>query len=434
MKQCTVCFSQWEDNVKFCGKCGGALVSAQENTDSAQVNEQTVASDAVSPENSYIPQGFEPQQPKKKSFIKPLIIGGAALALVVAVVVTGFCTNWFGLGAPLNGLVKALDNTLNAESFTVKETYIYKYDDSEEKSVYEQRVVHDRDNEELSCIEEKDGGSSINCIYNDKYYYISDSYASVSDFDYDEFIDAHELVSARYGIGDDIDWGEVVASELSSGDFVVNKDTEEVVEDMMKNYYTDKEWLEEYLGFEKDGNEYSFNVDYKKYYKELKRIFLDSGLYSSKNEEIIEGYFDRIIKNVDDNQEYEITFTVESGYISRVEIYEKDDYNEATHIYEVSDVNETEISEKELKEIKNKVEDNTCEECGYYSNGDGDYHGDCDSCGDHVESLTHKDGSLYCDDCINSSQCEMCGEYSVTMYTYAGLDMCWDCYSYYKYD
>ena len=471
MKQCTVCSAQWPDDIGFCGNCGGALVSVDENAvyedktvaayneipvpvqdkandevaggnfgeqtvsayANADVNEPTVASDAVSPENSYvpensyIPQGFEPQQPKKKLFIKPLIIGGAALAVVIAVVITGFCTNWFGLGAPLNGLTKAFEKTVEAESLTFKATT----KGASADEVIEGKMTIDRDEEDIKYIIEDE--SYKQCVVDGKMYHVSDGYAFESEFDNDAY---------KEYINDDgeIDWEKIV-EDNDLEDYIDADEIEPFIEEFNENYLKDKEWLEEYLGFEKDGNDYIFEPELKKLFKEMKNICDDCDALTKEAKEEIKEVLDEAIEEIGKDDELTFTITVESGYIACIKIEGVLGGEKGSVEIELTDINDTEISDKEIDKIKGEAQDwikeHTCDECDYtfYDGEAREYHGDCDDCGEHVDYLSEIDGYYYCDDCYdnNAEKCEMCGAYDDYLYRYAGLDMCWDCYYYYKY-
>mgnify|MGYP007112517114 CR=1 FL=1 len=356
----------------------------------------------------------------------PLLIGSTSLVLVVVII--GFCTNWFGLTAPLNGLFKAVQNMTQLESVTVK------------AGDNTTRYIIDSENEEITAVSKSNYRTE--CEYNGTvYFYDNDGYAYIyTDDDSSEFFETKE----KYGDVDNIDWEDFV-DDTDLDDYLKSDEMSGFVDDLFDNYLSDKDWLEEYLGFERDGDDYIFEPDLDKLPDELIRICDESDAVTRKGKKDFEKLVDDEFEDTDDVT-IRVTITVESGYITRLEIEE--DYPSGSHgeVIKFSDFNETEISEDEIDEIKDKTEqiiaDRKCDECDVWFEDAEDKnapsHGDCHECGYHALCLNEYSGYYYCDDCYddktytyssssygtNSGYCWDCGDYASRRYDY----LCFSCY------
>ena len=496
MKECTVCSAKWDDNVAFCGNCGGAL-EAVDNADTnvyeddktvaagygetpafiptpiettpventaqdtavqtsnpyAPVNDDnTVASSTVEnsymPENSaipqaddtsYFPEGFDGNKPEKKGIKKPLIISLVAALVVIGVVVTGFLTNWFGLGAPLNGLFKAAENMTEIESAKIKISGVSSIGDKKDNVKMDLKFNMDKDEETLSVISNGYNDDKM-CLYDDVVYMINSSgRASKIDADTGELFDAIKEAEEE-----ELDWDELV-EQADLEDYVDADEIDEFLKTLYEDYFSDKGWLEEYLGFEKDGDDYIFEPDIKKLGKEIINICDDSDVFTKKGKENIKEGINEFIEQAQDAKiKAKLTITVDSGYITAVvlDVTGENDGEKASVKFtvDITDINDTEISESEAKKIKNEVEqiiaDHECTECGEWVYDDEkDAHGDCYDCGEHFSYLNEYSGHYYCDDCYddqssstmygtNSGYCWDCGDYASRRYDY----LCFDCY------
>ena len=456
MKQCTVCSAQWPDNMGFCGNCGGALVSADET---ALYDDKTVAVSgndvsafdnevfcdeqrASSVDNPCVTDGYvnpdcdtqhtELSKPKKKKAKKLLIIAIVAVALIIAVIVTGFCTNWFGLCSPLNDLLEAFNNTAHAENLTFKITL----KEEDRTQVSEGEIEINAEDEKLTYFFESDTAKV--CSFDNYLYKSSYGYGSESKMNYDVYFEDYNKFIAVIDGEEEVDWEEFV--EVNHLEDHMNADEiEPFLQELYKECFSNKKWLEEYMGFEKDGDNYIFDPDLKKLFEELKDICNNSDAFTKDGKEEITDDFDRAIDNITDDESVKITITVESGYIKVVKLDVQNENADAALTVELSDINETEITDKELNKIKDEVveliEDNTCDVCGmvFYNDVDKKFHGDCEDCNEHVECLYELDNAYYCYDCYeaNKQQCEFCGDHGRDVQRHGGLYMCKECYDYY---
>lgn len=433
MKRCTQCAEYWPDSNAFCGTCGGALVDAGfvENND-----EKTVAATEYKEHINQMEENpvqadadfgaVVTDEPEKKAKSKKPLVAVLVTVLVVALVFgAGVLTNWFGLGSPLNGLVKAAMNTAQAKSFTVE----ISIDDASYDEVSTLKYQGNLKKEEISFVYEEDYCSE--CLYDGYYYTVyDDGDAYKSEAELDEFF---ESVNKFYD-GKKVDWEEVI-TDADLEDYVKHEEVEGFLKDVYRKCLSDKKWLKEYLGFEKSGNTYTFEPDLEKLFEEVNSICQDADVFTRKAKNEIEDEIDEMIEDVEDEEiEMFVEIKLKAGKISTVDINVYDDGDERTMNVEFSDINKTNV-EKDAQDIIDEYEDyakdHSCDECDqvlYEYN----YHGDCDECGTHGD-LWDED---LCEDCYKNeyyNYCDECGDYEETYY-YDGDELCWDCYDEVYYD
>ena len=492
MKECTVCSAKWDDNVAFCGNCGGALIVADnadtnvyeddktvaagygetpafiptpietpvENTaqDTAVQtanpyapvdDDKTVASSTVEnsymPENSanpqvddnsYSPEGSDGNKPKKKKFLKPLIISLVAVVVVIGVVVAGLLTNWFGLCKPLQGVVDAFENTFKAESCEINVEMANKFDDTQVEN-FNIKYNIDKANEDITML--VNGGGNQACVYDSKSYSLDkEGKAEINDFDSKAVFEA---IGKLEDESEDTDFGKIVKEAELEHVF----DPDEIdafVDELKSDYLEDKGWLEEYLGFEKDGDKYMFDIDFEKLCDELIRISDESDAITKDAKKDIEESLEELSAQAEKLEiGGKITITVKDDYIDNIlcEVT----VQEIT-VVEITlsfiGVNSTEISEDEINEIKTAVEkklDDKCDTCGAKVVIE-DLHGECEMCGAHGELTISSNYEKLCENCLISTDidtylntlsdyCSNCGK-DTAQYVLDGEPYCLDCY------
>lgn len=493
MKYCPNCGKELPDEAAFCGECGCAMPAAQaEVYAEAAYPEgyaQTYAEGYPEAYPQTYPQAYPeaypqtypeyaPEQPPKKKKTWLWVTLGV-LAVLIAAAVVGFFTNWFGLVSPLHGLGKAIAKTGSAESLTLKATVKYTYDDGEtEKATGNIRLVLDEDEEKIYYITESDGNT---VLFDDGDVYTYIEAEDEDDYDYAYVTESDESAGKEYFDryedlydGKDIDWEEwVELAELE--DYVNGKKVESFLEEFNKEYLRDAEWLEKTLGFEKEGNTYTFEPSMKRLSKEINEIVEDSRAFTDEAKEAVDEVMTEIKESAEEEDiSLRISFTVKGGYVSEITIKATADDAKVEYAIEITDVNKTSITAKERGEIRDKVEqlidENTCDECGdtLWFQDEDDYHGDCSFCDEHGDlrytvedqpacydcyyTATHScqkcgDSSAYynydgydrlCYDCYYALKyaydtCDVCGSEESYLYDYNGYDLCWDCYYDFKY-
>lgn len=440
MRKCPSCGTEFQDNVNFCENCG------------TPTEEVIIQAEPAPIYNEPVPAYSEPYNPapkKKRKKRKGLLITLIVIAvLLIAGVVTGLLTDWFGLASPMKKIFNAIEKTAKAESMTVnisfKETYRYDGETHTDENNAEFKYVINPDAEQLTVWGSSEDGSEIllvdNVLYK-KYTYGDSTRAYIYDdsIDIDEFFEMYNEYINCDSIFD-MEKIEDLIDELGLSEYVDTDELESLLKEAMTDYIFNTEWLEDAAGLEKSGNTYTFEPNIKKILKDAIELCEDSDAFDDEiYDELIEGLNDLIDEWEDvDVEELKLSITLSKKMIKEVEfIIEADDYSFEITI-SVSDINKTEISDDEIDEFADEVNgiiaENMCSYCGevdYY-----DDHGNCLDCGEHY---TYSYGNGYCYDCYYSSSssdygyCDFCGDYEYLYSYYGGYDLCWDCYYYYYY-
>ena len=336
---------------------------------------------------------------ERKKLIKILVAASLSVAIVVGTVVTGFLTNWFGLSlGPMGKLLIAAKNTISADSF------ILEIDDGYDKTEYRYSRVGNK-----TAILYDDGWME-GLIYDDKEYYIyeDEGYMNAGSSELSEEYNIVFDTLDDIEEGEEIDWDEIIEA-FYLDDIVDDKHMDEFIDTLLKEKLRDKKWLEEYLGFEKDGNNFSFKFKAYETYKELIDIADAADILKEDKADLEETAED--IENIT----VEAEVIVEKSKLSEIEVVladKKYDY-EMTYSVEFSDYGKSEISKDEIEDFIDEVEKieeeytiaHTCDNCG-----GGKYYGVCDRC-DYVgyrycydcRSYSHvynRNGSNYCRTCL----------------------------------
>ena len=435
MRKCPSCGTEFQDNVKFCGKCGMPTEEVNVQSESAPVYNEPVA---------VYSEPYNPAPKKKHKKRKGLIITLIVVAvLLIAGVVAGLLTDWFGFASPMKKIFNAIENTVKAESMTInislKETN--RHGDTYESNG-EIKYVINPDAEQLTVWNSADDGSAIllvdNVLY-EKLTYDGSTRAYIDDdcLDIDELFELYD----EY-INNDTTFDEEkiedILDETGLSDYVDTDEFEVLLKKAMNDYIFNTDWLESAAGLEKSGNTYTFEPNIKKILKDAIELCEDSDAFDSEiHEELIDALYDGIDEwESEDIDELKISITLSKKMIKEIEVvFESDDYSFELKI-SISDINKTEISDDETDEFTDEVNeiiaDSLCSYCGeadYY-----DDHGLCLDCGEHY---TYSYGNGYCSDCYYSSSsdygyCDFCNDYEY-LYYYSGYDLCWDCYYDYRY-
>lgn len=476
MKYCPNCGTQLPDEAAFCGACGCAMPTEQAAYPEAYPQAETYTATYAETYPEYAPEYVPEQPPKKKKTWLWILLGVLGVLIVAAVV--GFFTNWFGLVSPLHGLGKAMAKTGSAESLTLKATVKYTYEDGEtEKETVNMRVVLDEDEEKIYYMSE--AGDTVTLFDDGDVYYYREA-EDEDDYDYAYVTESDESAGKKYFEtyediydGKDIDWEEwVEAAELE--DYIKGNKVEDFLEEFNKEYLRDTDWLEKTLGFEKDGNTYTFEPSMKRLSKEITKIVDDSRAFTDEAKEAVDEVMTEIKESAEEEDiSLRISFTVKGGYVSEITIKATADDAKVEYTVEITDVNKTSISSKDMSAIRDKVEqlidENTCDTCGdsLWWQDEDEYHGDCSFCDDHGDLRYSYEGDPCCYDCYYDAThrcercgdsdayysyssyerlcstcyyslrygydtCDVCGEFE-NMYDYAGYELCWDCYYDFKY-
>ncbi len=427
MNFCPNCGTQNDDNAAFCSGCGGSLGDYTANH-TGYATATPVEEIPIQPE-------------KKKSKTKLFIIIGAAVlafALVLSVVTVGYFTDWFGLGSPLGGLTKALANTLQAESGTVKlEEYEINIDSTgEDEDGYDKAYLEaansfknvqlryniDYDKEQAAFVFTMEGlgieydsetdkystepGKSTFFLYKGTMYECTEygGFNSAYDEDIsDELDDAFDYYD-RFIDEDGINWKKIIR-EAELEDFVDADEIEPFLKELYEKRLSDEKWLKQKLGFKKSGKTYTFKPDLEELVDDLYDVVLDSDVLESDARRALRNTRLEVLDEISKlDFDMEISITVKGKYISRIEVKGEIENVEVKGAVTLSNMNKTKIKEDELKSLRKTAEDvieeNTCSKCDrrFYDKEDKENHGDCARCGDHGY-IGYGDNSNYCSDC-----------------------------------
>ncbi len=363
MKVCESCGSVWDDAAKICGNCGTSLAE---------------------PENASASVPFDPMMPVpapgKKGIGKKLIAIIAAAAVLVGVVVTGFVTNWFGIAStPLEDLKDAVVEDLESGGFTIEYSY-KRIRDGEERSSNTEKytLVLDRDEETFAVYAEHDNAEFL--MTQDGQWEIhryddGSIGAWQGDIDndmVDMFIKAYDAVVD----GDTTLWGEAAGEWcdfLFADDIIDTKKAAEFLAEFESTYLSDEAWLEENFGFEKSqsggATTYTFAANAKEAAKILLELIEDTDVMDEDAFEELESEL-KYISKID----LELEIEIEDGMLVGVEFTMEEDETQYIYSFEISDIGEAEVSEDDIEEIQEIVEDyindHTCPDCGEIMSSD----------------------------------------------------------------
>lgn len=405
MAFCKNCGAEIADGVKFCNYCG-TMTGMQETVEVETAVVETTKQKAN-----------KEKKPSNKK--KVLLITGIILAvLLVAFIVVGILTCWFG--GPLRGLLLASKRTFTADNMTVEikvsgDNFVEYY------------FAMSEDQTDFMC----DDGYARQVIEGDTTYFLENGgYA----YKYDggarniaDFIPKYAPRVFTACFKNDEDNWEDLFEEMYIDDYVDSEHTVEFVKYMFRHCITNKKWLEEHTDFKRKGNEYEFTFRLDELADELLSI--------AEDHDLVEYEVQRMLDRMElPDEKFNVVFEVEKNLLKTVEIR----CFGLTIDVEFKDINDTDF-EKLSGSVKTKVEDyikaHTCSKCGDVSlNDDGkcwncDY-GYCQNCYNWVmkDYLYYKNGDYYCSDCYDRmGYCYTCGDFCYT-YTWNGRKYCWSHY------
>lgn len=331
-----------------------------------------------------------------KKLVKIIVIALSAI-IVVGTVIIGFCTHWFGLAlGPMGKLIKATKNTLAAKSFVM------------ELSIGgdEAEITYAKLGSKAAVMIDTEYSQTL--IYNGQEYYITeDGYANFYDAEeYDPFFDAVDDIND----GKEPDWDDII-EDLYAEDYIDDKHVDEFFDIMLNKKLTDKEWLEDYLGFDKDGNVFSFSFNLGDTYEEIIDIADDARVLKERKSEYMYDidYMNEITVDAE--------IVVEKNKLAEIELtLSHERYNGTKISVSFSDYGEDVLDKDEVNDFIDEVEEakeeydriHYCAYCGDWKSygvcTDCDYYGYgwCDDCG-YRDTLYDRNGTYYCYDCLSEN-------------------------------
>ncbi len=331
-----------------------------------------------------------------KNLVKIIVIVLSAI-IVVGTVIIGFCTHWFGLAlGPMGKLIKATKNTLSAKSFVMEITR------SGDKKI---EITYAKVGSRTAVM--IDDGYGEYLIYDGKEYRLKNdgSRGYIYDMESSELLfDAIDDVND----GKEPDWDDII-EDLYAEDYIDDKHVDEFVDEMLNKKLTDKEWLEDYLGFDKDGNVFSFSFNLGEVYDEIIDTADDARvLKENRREYDVAGW-----NNIDVDAEID----VEKNKLSKIQLtLSHKKYNSIKFTVRFFEYGEDVLDKDDVNDFIDEVEEakeeyeriHRCSNCGdWKSYGvcmDCDYHGYgyCYRCR-YYTSVYDRDGTYYCYDCLSEN-------------------------------
>ena len=379
---CTKCGNENSEGSRFCNCCGSELNSnyaesyVAQNSD-VELEQQEPFFEATSDKKT---------KKGKAKLLWAILIPVIAVILIAGITVTAVVAPYYG---PMTNIVKAVDKTVNAESFSFKVKTETKDDegidlkgsvilDFAKKDItmycnltvegtrteseateygYESKEVEYADNRFFGIYDGKlfagdaDTGEVHNVVdISDTVEICFETYAERGDyvntkgFDYDKLFDKISDVTGRDIDRDDIE------------DYV----DLDMLNDSFKTAWkslNDKKWLEENLNYEKDRNDgvtyYSFEPDYKDLARSAKDIFSDA-IVDDDLKDLFEDGIDDIADDLKDNDIFDIEadIGIKKGYL-----YEATFKNSKVKAkIEFGNIGSAKLNEKQLQEYIDSAE------------------------------------------------------------------------------
>lgn len=481
MKFCAKCGGSVQDDAVFCLNCGSSITNStpvefQEEPAEPVLDSPAPVECEELPDAAPICAAEEPaeeaappmpRKKKSKGKLIGIIVGGIVLLAAIAFVIIGFVTNWFG--GPLGGLANACAKTWNAGNFTLNLSASIDMSKSYDSSMGiigdptmgslmsdlsgEFKIDIDRENRELIVLADipvREYAATI-LIHNCSMYMIARDQedqilsAQTQQLPQESFDELFDILNGDNETNDEA--LEKLLEQLDS-----KADVEELkafFQSIGRECLGNQEWLEEFLGFEKKDNKYTFEIDVDDLTKDLAERAYEADIISKSQK--------KSMTSTKSNATIEIDMTVEGGYLTELEMLMDTETMDISFIMEFSDINKTEITEDDINDTKDTVTEyvdtyyavcGKCEEqhkkLDMHQIGDDFYCGPCyfsleicRTCNEihSGENMTYLNGKHYCADCYaeykNTHTCDLCGtltgENSIC-YNHRGIyDHCSEC-------
>ncbi len=372
---CKNCGAENNESYAFCLNCGCPLTpeepqqppvyeAAPVETPAPQPQEQAPVypSYAAPAYDSYAPVENEPVKPKKakKLFI---IIGAILAALVLAVVIAGLCTNWFGLNGPMVQIGSAAAKTLSKQNFSAE--YEVEADGlSITGSLYLDMDVKE---EVVSAYLEAtaDGETIILAIYDDYLIYGSEGNLTRQDISFYisavcDSIDEKLLPSMSFDEALDllIDFIPNSMQEEINDEYVELNTLKKLVKSFCTKKLNNASWLKKNAGYSTSVNGgvkiHSFEPDASEFLVASVEHFEDAFVDSSMYDELVEAA--ESVEDYTEGLNIYAGFGVKGGKLVQIEA--EITYEEAT-IYafcEFFDIGKTEVDEDLLEDLLDEAD------------------------------------------------------------------------------
>lgn len=399
MKTCPKCNRELPDTQAFCELCGTAVEAE--------------------------PTPEQPQKPKRKKWLIPVVAAVAAVAVLVGVLIGGMLTCWYGIGGPAATLALAAKNTLLANNLSldleVEGLFLGQNIQAEGNARW--KLNHKQ--EELTLIAGlqsavndglEEGSAYKLMIADEKLYLLSysgESVTAVETLDYDTDV-LWDLLD------DEIDWEERIEGTVL--ETYLDAERMDAFAKALAEKFTDRKWLKNTLGYKKTGRVHRFDFALSDLLEEL--------LDLADQEELLKN---KLVLNALENLDLPATnvvleYTVEGGRLGEFRLQFGKPSEEAAFrlSMEFSKAGADKIKEKEIDEIRKQAKkqpdkqpdkQRVCPSCGEALTGDFCYY--CADDGSGEEGGSELETSF--------GSCASCGTYT-EMWWYGDKRLCVDCY------
>lgn len=272
---------------------------------------------------------------------------GVTVALLVGAVVAGVLTNGFGWVTPLLGLVKATKKTVESESMTVTVSLKREVVWGSEGYTADGRFL--RTDEGPTLLGTLEGKPMA--LTGEKVYWLNGGQSYIADLpNTDDSAVNWEGVLRLFGLENDVDTEKLK-------DFAL---------DVYRQYLCDDVWLAEKLGFEQNETVYRFRPKAEEAVTSLFDMAVQHELFSRDLQTQIEEKLDAVSWEL--VEQPCLTFTVEDGWLRRMELTATVERNALTLTVSFDDLGTTTIGDAELGAVATAVEaaieQDTCPTCG----------------------------------------------------------------------
>lgn len=367
--KCNHCNSELTEGSAFCPYCGSYIEPAviQPDVPTYDSAPTTVLSSACMPfyapmqESDPSTGAFDAPEPKKKPKTGLWILAAVA-GLLVAVIIAGLCTNWFGFYGPATKIASAADKTLTAGSFTVDFNISIEsessYSDFNQNIDGTIEVILDLKEQELTMLAESEVEDITFTIAIYDGYLITGTSGYFSKQDISEELD---IFFESYDSTKELDWEELLNSieddlydEVSE---VINFDKLEKCLFAYARKLNNNQWLKENAGYSST-KENGVNVHQ---FKPKNYKFLNASLKCFENAFIDNDDYDDLMDQLKDSKselnsvDFELAFGIKSGKLTSIDFeMDQDDTNVKLEL-EFDKIGNTSTNENDLKDMLDKA-------------------------------------------------------------------------------
>jgi hypothetical protein len=305
----------------------------------------------------------EPAHKKKKRVPVALFIILGIVALIAAVVIAGFCTNWFGFYGPASKVILAANKNIKSGSFTIETETTYEYigefasegEHTNKTTAYVMIDVDDRELTYYTYSKDEYGYGYEQAIYNGYsiYHRVTEigpefyEYEDISD-ELDEFFDAYEAAN-------ELDLEKLYDILEEQYEVMENLDSDKAIKCAVSylRKLNNKSWLDENAGYSTDSENgakiYTFEPKAYNFLNSSLDCFEDAFEDEEDFEELKEGLKeDRKEMN---ELDYSFSFGVKGGKLVSIDVEYETKYATVSTETEFKNIGSTEIDMDDMKDL-----------------------------------------------------------------------------------